>query len=247
MKPMQLKLEPLPFQEAIDFFKDKVVLKPKQYAELEDEYKGMAFTVAGIGAMDVLNDIYSEILKALEEGITNQELGQNINAILERKGWEGLTPFRLDNIIRTNIQTAFMVGHYRRMTDPDVVENRPYWIYDAVNDKRTRPTHLALDSKVYPWDHPFWDTWFPPNGYRCRCGVRSLSESAVKRKGLTVEEEIPRMVEPPGMPARPLNPETGFGTNPAKVKWEPDLSKYPKPLQKAYNARQKKGAAAGEK
>lgn len=237
----EIKLEPLPFQEAIDQFKDRVVLKPKQYAALEEEYQGLAFTVAGVGAMDVLTDIYKEVLKALEEGITAQEFADNVNDIFKKKGWEGLSAFRLDNIFRTNIQTAYMVGHYRRMTDPDVVGSRPYWIYDAVNDSHTRPTHLGLDGKVYPWDHPFWDTWYPPNGYRCRCGVRSLSERDIKRKGLTVAEEIPSLVEPSGMPARPLVPERGFGNNPAKTKWEPDLDKYPQALQKAYKSREKRG------
>lgn len=237
----ELKLEPLPFQEAIDQFKEKVVLKPKQYADLQEEYQGLAFTVAGVGAMDLLSDIYNEVLKALEEGITAQEFAENVNSIFKKKGWEGLSAFRLDNIFRTNIQTAYMVGHYRRMTDPAVAENRPYWIYDAINDSRTRPTHLALDGKVYRYDHPFWDTWYPPNGYRCRCGVRSLSERDVQRRGLKVEDEIPGMVEPPGMLARPLVPEKGFGNNPAKVKWEPNLEKYPQSLQNAYKAREKKG------
>ena len=30
--------------------------------------------------------------------------------------------------------------------------------------------HRALDGKCFPVDHPFWHTWFPPNGHRCRCG-----------------------------------------------------------------------------
>lgn len=233
----EIKPEPLSFEEAISAFQDRVALKPAQYFKLEEEYRALAFTVSGIGALDVLNDIYSEVLKALEEGLTAQEFNEAVNGIMERKGWDGLTPFRLDNIFRTNIQTAYMVGHYRRMTDPDVAESRPYWVYDAVNDSRTRPTHMALDGKVYPWDHPFWDVWYPPNGYRCRCGVRTLSERDVQRRGLTIEDEVPTMVEPPGMPARPLVPERGFDTNPAKVKWEPDLEKYPQALQKAYKTR----------
>jgi SPP1 gp7 family putative phage head morphogenesis protein len=239
---MEFRLEPLTFEQAVEFFRDKVVLSPAEFKALWQQYKSLAFSVAGITALDVLKDIYDELLKAIEKGLTQQEFEQRVNEILERRGWEGLTPYRVDNIFRTNVQTAYMVGHYWRMTDPDVVERRPYWMYDAVNDRRTRPTHRALDGKVYRYDHPFWDTWYPPNGYRCRCGVISLSEAEVRRRGLTVEDEIPEIVEPPGQVPRPLVPDPGFAHNPAKVRWQPDLSKFPEALRRAYEAR-----AAGER
>lgn len=236
-RPVKIKPLPMPFQEAIEYWKDKVTLTPKQFYQLIEEYRTLAFTISGISALDVLNDIYAEINKVLETGITAQEFSKNVNGLLERKGWSGLTPYRMDVVFRTNVQTAFMVGHYRRMTDPDVVEKRPYWIYDAVNDSRTRPTHLAMDGKVFRYDHPFWDTWYPPNGFRCRCGVRTLSEAEVRARGITVDQDIPLVVEPPGQLARPLVPDRGFNNNPGKVRREPDISKYPEPLRKAYAKR----------
>lgn len=163
---MKLELAPLPFDQAIDAFRDKVSLTPDEFAMLEQEYRSRAFTISGIAALDVLNDMLRELQKVLETGITFDEWRGNVNEMLKRKGWGSLSPYRADNIFRTNIQTAYAIGAYRRMTDPDVLQNRPYWMYDAVNDSRTRPTHLALDRVVYPADHPFWDTWYPPNGYR---------------------------------------------------------------------------------
>jgi len=237
----EVKIGPMPYKEAIDFFKNKVSLTPEEFSKLEQEYKSLAFTISGIAKLDILNDILRELQKVLEEGTTFKEWRDNVNKMLEQKGWKGLSPYRADNIFRTNIQTAYSVGAYRRMTDPDMVEKRPYWMYDAVNDSRTRPTHLALDGKVFPVDHPFWDTWYPPNGYRCRCGVQSLSERDVIRRGLEVSDEVPQMVEPPGQMARPLVPDPGFAHNPAKTAWEPDIGKYPPELQKAYKERQKRG------
>lgn len=37
----------------------------------------------------------------------------------------------------------------------------------------------------------FWDSNFPPNGFRCRCTVITLSERQVKKKGLTVQSDMP--------------------------------------------------------
>lgn len=236
----RLELEPLPFAEAIEFFRSRVPLTIKQFEALEDEVRTNAFTVAGITALNILRDVQEALEKALTEGTTVEEFRKQANEILGRRGWKGLTPYQADNVFRTNIQTAYNVGRYRQMTDPDVIARRPYWQYDAVNDRRTRPSHLAMDGKVWPARHPIWDTWYPPNGFRCRCSVRSLSQRDVERLGLRVEAETPHMLETSaGVPA-PLIPDPGWGYNPGKAAWEPDLSKYPEDLRDAYLRRQKR-------
>lgn len=100
--------------------------------------------------------------------------------------------YQAENIFRTNIQTAYNVGHYKQMTEPGVKALRPYWQYDAVNDSKTRPSHLAMDGRVFMADDPIWDTWFPPNGFKCRCTVKTLSKRQMEQRGLTVETEAPR-------------------------------------------------------
>jgi SPP1 gp7 family putative phage head morphogenesis protein len=239
---MEFKLEPLPFDEAIAFFQDKLTLTPEDYDRLSFEARTRAFTVSGVLALDVLLDVHRELSKAIEQGTTMEEFRKSSNAILEKRGWQGLTPYRADNIFRTNIQTSYNVGRYRQMTDPDVLKARPYWKYDAVDDQKTRPSHRALDNKVFPADHPFWDTWYPPNGFKCRCSVISMTGSQLSRSGLPVETDIPRYVVPSGtgLPV-PLNPDPGFAVNPAKVTWEPDLTKYPASFRKAYEARLQEG------
>lgn len=36
-------------------------------------------------------------------------------------------------------------------------------------DERTRDSHRALNGIVRPVDDAFWKTYFPPNGWNCRC------------------------------------------------------------------------------
>ena len=169
-----------------------------------------------------------KIALALTDGNTFSEFRKNMNDFLKGEGYEGLDPLQADLIFRTNIQTAYNVGHYEQMTDPGVMKLRPYWQYDAVNDTHTRPSHLAMDGKVFPADHPVWNTWFPPNGFRCRCTVRTLSKRQVEARELTVEDEFPAIA-----------PDPHFGTNPAKVKFSPDMKGYPDALVKAYQNREK--------
>ena len=39
------------------------------------------------------------------------------------------------------------------------------------------------------------DSWYPPNGFRCRCMVRSLSKRQVEQMGLEVRQNPPRTVD----------------------------------------------------
>jgi hypothetical protein len=87
------------------------------------------------------------------------------------------------------VNGAYMAGRWRQMSR--LADQRPYWQYNAVMDMRTRPAHAAQHGKVYRADHPYWCTWYHPNGHRCRCVVLSLSEQEMRRLGLEAETEMP--------------------------------------------------------
>lgn len=220
-----IDLTPLPMEEAQQFWKDKVLLSPSQFRQLKDEVKTRAFAVSGIAKGDELMTVFQSMQRAIDKGTTLADFKKDCAEIFERRGWTGKRAWRIDNIFRTNIQTAYNVGRYKQMQE--VALARPYWQYSAVNDSRTRPTHAAMNGKVFRHDHPFWDKWYPPNGFRCRCGVNSLSENEVNRDGLTVETKDPTgmLIEPIdprtgyNMPARLLMPDVGFDHNPGKAVW----------------------------
>ncbi len=236
-------LKPVPFEEAIEAFTGKVPMTADEFYALAEEARAAAFTVAGVARMDVLVDIHKAVEKAISEGETLADFRDRFDEIMEARGWAappGLTPWRLETIFRTNVQTAYSTGRYKQMVDQK--DAFPYWEYDAVNDSRTRPTHAALDGKVFPADHPFWDTWYPPNGYNCRCGVNPVHRH--EAEGLKVETEDPTnsLIEPVDpvtgekMAARPLLPDKGWGHNPARERWKPDLSQYPDELRSQFEA-----------
>ncbi len=55
-------------------------------------------------------------------------------------------------------------------------------------DKNTRPEHAALNGLIRRWDDPFWKEWYPPNGFKCRCTVRSLSRAYLEAHNINVEK-----------------------------------------------------------
>jgi SPP1 gp7 family putative phage head morphogenesis protein len=209
---------PLPFAQAIEAFAGRLPLRPEEYAELVSEARARAFTVGGVASDDLLADVYAGIERALAEGTTFEAFTRDLGERLE-KAWGGDDPWRLSTVFQTNVQSAYQAGHYKQMTDPDVLAARPIWRYDAVNDGRTRPSHRALDGMTAPADDPIWDTHFPPNGFNCRCGVITLSPEQVDERGIRIlsREETERL-------ARNFRPDKGFEINPGKVFWGDQLA-----------------------
>jgi SPP1 gp7 family putative phage head morphogenesis protein len=232
----------LPFLEAIKHFQDKgLKIAPASWRDLWQQAQIRAFTVARVTAMDVLIDIRKEVDTALTDGISLGEFKKNLRGKLETKGWfapkgekaevklpdgtvrKRLTGWRMETIYRTNLQTAYSAGRHKQMMES---VTRIYWQYNAIMDAVTRPEHAAQHGKVYHRDHPFWDKWYPPNGFNCRCYVTTLSVRQMDQRGLAEEtqgvEELP---------------DEGWRYNPGKEpmnKWQPDLSKYPEELAKKF-------------
>lgn len=242
--PDEISLEPLPFDEAIAYFRALLPLTDEEFFALAAAAQSRAFTISGVAAMDVIMDCYNAVEKAIAAGETLADFKGRIADIMEARGWEGLTPWHAETMFRTNVQSAYMGGRYKQMVEGG--DAFPFWEYDAVNDSHTRPTHAAHDGKVYPADHPFWDTWYPPNGYNCRCSVNPVHRLAAEAEGLRIETDDPTntLVEPVDpvtgkkLPARPLVPDPGFDTNAAKAAWEPDLTKYPDDLKEQFENEQ---------
>jgi len=188
-------------EEAIQYFKSKGIRFSWNWKDTLQEAHVKAFTVAKALRLDVLQDIKDMLEKSLEEGIPFSQFKKELEPRLKAKGWWGKTtiadekgvveevrlgsPYRLKTIYQTNMQTSYMAGRYKQLIDN--VDDRPYWQYVAVLDSVTRPSHRALNGKIFRYDDPFWNYFFPPNDYNCRCRVRALTE---KEAGKDVESTI---------------------------------------------------------
>lgn len=51
------------------------------------------------------------------------------------------------------------------------MEFYPQLQYETVGDARVRAEHAALDNIIRPVNDKFWDMYYPPNGWNCRCIV----------------------------------------------------------------------------
>ena len=53
-------------------------------------------------------------------------------------------------------------------------KSMPFLQYQAVMDGNTRAEHAALNGVIKRVDSDFWDKYYPPNGWGCRCEVIQL-------------------------------------------------------------------------
>jgi SPP1 gp7 family putative phage head morphogenesis protein len=71
------------------------------------------------------------------------------------------------------------------------IERRAYLYpnlrYETAGDERVRESHAALDGRIYPVASAFWDTYMPPNGWRCRCIVIQTDEPTTGSEALEFE------------------------------------------------------------
>ena len=66
--------------------------------------------------------------------------------------------------------------------------------YETVGDRRVRESHRLLDGVVKPMDDKFWDKYYPPNGWGCRCTVYELPTKAhITPDKAIVYPEVPKM------------------------------------------------------
>jgi len=198
---------PVPFDAADEFFATKVAVSPGVFAKLRDDMKMRAFAVSGLAKEALLADVYRATRKAISEGTTLAEFRADIKKVLDARGWQGKEHrWKIETIFRTNVLSAYSAGHYKAMKEG--VGALPYWQYDAVGDSNTRPEHAAMDGKVFAANDPIWDTWYPPNGFNCRCTVRAMSQAEVEARGLEVDA---------GTAYEMLAPDPGFGHNPGRL------------------------------
>jgi len=182
-----------PFAEAAAWFQAKRLVSREEFRALSRDIQGRAFTAAWVYAAEELQTVYEACQAALEGGGTLADFVRQTEEILSR-------PWHRETVFRTNTLSAYGRGHWEQAQA--VRELRPYGRYSAVMDGRTRPSHAALHGLVYPLDHPFWQYYWPPWDYNCRCGVITYDEVELAREGLTPRTDWEGL-PPPGNFASP--------------------------------------------
>jgi SPP1 gp7 family putative phage head morphogenesis protein len=214
----------LPFEEAADYFRQKVNLPTAAWTDLREGMHARAFVVAGATKAALLSDFREALQVALDEGETLRDFRKRFDDIVKRHGWthNGTPGWRSRVIYDTNLRMAHAAGRWSQIDRLTAQGTKVYLRYSAILDQRTRPQHRGWNDVVLPADHDFWKTHYPPNGWRCRCSVQVLPERSLARYGLKVTPPPPNTAPQPRTVNTPNGPvswptppgiDAGFGYN----------------------------------
>ena len=78
----------------------------------------------------------------------------------------------------TCIATATQSARWQQFQDQKNLF--PYLRYQTAGDENVRDEHRALDGVTKRIDAPFWRTYYPPNGWNCRCEAIQVPEDEVQ-------------------------------------------------------------------
>ncbi len=261
--PAKFALDLTP-DKAIEFLESKKAFsKHLDEPALRDSARARASRIANLSSLEMTANIYESMAEAKRNKQPYNAWVKDVMAMFERKGWiTGYdkqrkeyviadpktgeyfgSPRRLETIYRTNMQAAFSAQTYQQLMDN--VDNRPYWQYSAILDNRTRPRHASMHGLIFRYDDPFWTTFYPPNGFNCRCTVNALKERDLERKELVVSDGSKLLDEVEIEPKKGVKQKTiglkmadgtvltadsGFDYNVGRRAYKPNLDLYPEKL-----------------
>lgn len=214
--------EPGRFEEAVDFFRRRVPMLKSQWSELGTGARQRGFTVAEVAQLDVVHSVWRALDDSIANGSTFDDFKKTVTADLVDE-WQGRVanpPARIATIFRTNVAQAQNAGRHAQMTEPAILERRPFWQFVDVDDQRECPICNACHGTILSASDPWWKTHAPPLHFQCRCRKRPLTAAQAESMGVTLA---------PTQDAA----EEGFGAPPQErpQPYRVDLSKYPSSLQ----------------
>lgn len=178
------------FSEAINYLKGKLPEASVKWDDLAGPVHSKVFTVAGAIKADLVRDLHQAVVKAKEDGRTITDFRKDFDKAVAEHGWayRGQRGWRTEVIFNANMRSSAMAGRWEQLQANK--ERRPFLQYRTAGDSKVRPLHRMWNGQIFPVDHPFWQTHYPPNGWNCRCTVRAYSQADMDRKQLHVSPDM---------------------------------------------------------
>lgn len=230
---------PGPPPEASRYLKNKGFRPAFSWKDVEPEEHAVAFTVAKVMELDLLEAMRGEVQKALDEGLpfaAFQKSWRNNPKLADWWGKREMTdpltgevieaqlgsPRRLRTIYNANLRSARAAGQWERIERTKGAF--PFLEYRTGPSDQHRPHHLDKAGMILPVDSPFWDEWMPPNGWGCKCWVRQVTKAEATRRGVSATPDVPdRVWENDRTGDRRIVPQgidPGWERNPGKLRMQ---------------------------
>ena len=154
-----IERQKLIFDNAVDTALKEVPLDDISVQRLKESN----YVFSGIKTFHELNEAFPSLLD--EEG-NRKPFNQFLNDV--QKVYDAYNVQYLRTEYNFAQASALMAARWKQFEQDG---DRYNLQYRTMYDKRVRRTHRMLHNITLPIESPFWDKYFPPNGWNCRCTV----------------------------------------------------------------------------
>ncbi|MGR3791575.1 phage head morphogenesis protein [Flavobacterium sp. TN-1] len=176
-------------QKAFKTLYEKGTYKPNDSLEVE-AYKELTTITAGVLQKGITHEVPAELKNYLDKDVfvfsglkTHAQLSEARSYLKDERGdvrsyedFERLVTKLNENYNRNYLEAEYLfatssaqsASNWHQFSDDT---KRYYLQYRTASDDRVRDSHRVLHNVTLPKDDPFWDYYYTPNGWRCRCQV----------------------------------------------------------------------------
>ncbi len=142
-----------------------------QRASANVMFRSIARSITDENMSRVREDLIKAIRIAAKLPVQNRL--RYIRRALSAIGVYGEEKGLIKTVARTQTSIADSAATWiQSISDPDI------WGYVLIAKFDARPSHRAMHGIRYPKKHKFWQKYFPPNGWNCRCRARPIRFSS---------------------------------------------------------------------
>ncbi len=174
-KGAQFSIDILESAEAQEFIEahtsvlDSAIATADMSAVMRDRLSNSNYIFSGMKAFHELNEAFPSLL---DENGVRKPFQQFLNDVRKVDDTYNGNYLRAEyNFIQSS---AEMAG---RWEDFENSGDRYNLQYRTVGDSKVRPEHKELHGVTLPASDPFWEEFYPPNGWNCRCTVIQVRKS----------------------------------------------------------------------
>lgn len=136
--------------------------------ETQQELEQATYRFSGFKTFHEMNEAAFKIHREQGEVVSFSDYRNAVKAIDDKYN---------ENYLKTEYnlftQSALSAEKWNEFSQNDRYNLR----YVTAGDDKVREEHAILDGTVLPVDDTFWDSYYPPNGYGCRCDVIQVRKS----------------------------------------------------------------------
>jgi SPP1 gp7 family putative phage head morphogenesis protein len=186
----------LPPEEAARYMRERDRVRVTyDWRELWHEEHARQFTVSRLAHADLLESLRQGLEASVGGDLTRRDWTRSARQLLGAAGWWGerwvptpegqlvrtvFNPARLRLIYDVNTRMAYAAGRWERIEASR--GTHPYLRYVTRADERVRESHRPWHNLTLTVDDPWWQTHYPPNGWRCRCKAVPMRASEYERR-----------------------------------------------------------------